>query len=50
MKKNPKSNGSASLHLSLVAFGGLYTLLSGAFLPFVAFSLALVAAIVLAKA
>ena len=50
MKKNPKSNGSASLHLSLGAFGGLYALLSISFLPVVAFGLALFAAIVLARA
>jgi len=49
MKKNPNSNGSARLHLSLGAFGGLYALLSVSFLPAVAFGLALIAAVVLAK-
>ncbi len=45
----PKLAGSASLHLKLGAFGVLYTLLSGAFMPIVAFALTIFAAIVLAK-
>ena len=45
----PTLAGSASLHLTLGAFGALYTLLSVSFAPVVAFALTLVAAIVLAK-
>lgn len=41
--------GSASLHLRLGAFGVLFTALSVAFIPAVAFALTLVASIVLAK-
>ncbi|WP_417527518.1 hypothetical protein [Marinomonas shanghaiensis] len=45
----PKLAGSASLHLTLGAFGGLFALLSVSFAPIVAFALTLVTAIVLAK-
>ncbi|WP_257171373.1 hypothetical protein [Colwellia sp. M166] len=45
----PTLAGSASLHLRLGAFGVLFTALSVAFLPSVAFALTLVASIVLAK-
>ncbi|MDO6693829.1 hypothetical protein Q4574_11065 [Aliiglaciecola sp. 3_MG-2023] len=41
--------GSASLHLRLGAFGGLYAVLSVTFTPFVAFALTLMASFVLAK-
>lgn len=41
--------GSASLHLRLGAFGGLFVALATAFTPFVAFALTLMASIVLAK-
>ena len=41
--------GSASLHLRLGAFGVLFTALSVAFTPGIAFTLALVASIALAK-
>ena len=46
---NPKLASSASLHLRLGAFGVLFTALAVAFIPIVAFSLALVASVVLAK-
>ncbi len=45
----PTLAGSASLHLRLGAFGVLYTALAVAFTPFVAFALAVVASVVLAK-
>jgi len=41
--------GSASLHLTMGAFGLLFTTLAVAFNPFVAFALALVASYALAK-
>ena len=41
--------GSASLHLRLGAFGVLFSALAVTFMPIVAFSLTLVASIVLAK-
>ncbi len=47
--KKPKLTSSASLHLRLGAFGVLFTVLSVTFVPYVAFTLALVAAVVLAK-
>jgi hypothetical protein len=46
---NPKLTSSASLHLKLGAFGVLFTALAVSFAPYVAFSLALVASVVLAK-
>jgi len=45
----PKLASSASLHLTLGAFGALYTVLSVSFVPVVAFALTFVTAIVLAK-
>jgi hypothetical protein len=45
----PKLTGSASLPLSLSAFGALHVLLAASFPPFAAFVLALLAAYVLAK-
>ena len=47
--KKPKLTDSASLHLKLGAFGVLYSVLAVAFMPSVAFALALAASIVLAK-
>ncbi|MDD3814420.1 MAG: hypothetical protein PHZ02_07215 [Desulfocapsaceae bacterium] len=45
----PILTGSASLHLRLGAFCALYTALAVSFTPAIAFSLALVAALILAK-
>lgn len=45
----PTLAGSASLHLRLGAFGVLFSALAVAFAPYVAFSLALVASVVLSK-
>jgi hypothetical protein len=45
----PTLTGSASLHLRLGAFGVLFTALAVTFAPYVAFSLALVASVVLSK-
>lgn len=45
----PTLAGSASLHLRLGAFGVLFSALAVTFTPVVAFSLALVASVVLSK-
>lgn len=45
----PTLAGSASLHLRLGAFGGLFVVLGAAFTPIVAFALCLTASFVLAK-
>lgn len=46
---NPVLTGSAGLHLKLGAFGVLFTALAVSFTPIVAFGLAIVASVVLAK-
>lgn len=45
----PELTSSASLHLKLGAFGVLFTALAVSFTPLAAFSLAMVASVVLAK-
>ncbi len=45
----PESASSASLHLRLGAFGVLFSALAVAFTPLIAFTLAVVASVVLAK-
>ena len=45
----PELTSSASLHLKLGAFGVLFTALAVSFTPMTAFSLAMVASVVLAK-
>lgn len=45
----PTLAGSASLHLRIGAFGALFTALAVAFTPYVAFALALVASVALAR-